>query len=487
MLQTLSDFFLLISTDKNTITSKDLSIFYNFITKKMPQIQQQNPSLISDLLLEDNDKIENINLRDYSKKHFLEFQKQIMNLIINLIDYCYEKQIIKLSTHCEELIKEKIKEKINNNSKFDKILKEEKRKFIIFLIINEGINFNISPHHFINFFNSENKNNIRTNIEIFVKFIKSLTKFYSIDKKQTKVQKRRVKKSKTHIMKDITDIKNIKKNNKKYETETTNKSNKSNNSSKKSQLTNSLAKKNNSSINGQQKILSAVDINDSGNLRKSKFSKKDSENLKNINKKLDFNQKNETNEDEVNDTFLCDTPNNISSCEKKNSDEDNLRKNMSQIRQSPKHFSKEITSPISYNKFRNSKTISTNIATEAISYSEQKENQIDFSKKLKKIKEVIDNEKYYTVKNKNINKSISEKITTNDLKNEKINSEKKNNYLKGYNVIRTTGVNEKNENYKESYVYKNYEMHEHLVIFDDNDAKKKDYIEDDEIVGCNAF
>ena len=487
MLQTLSDFFLLISTDKNTITSKDLSIFYNFITKKMPQIQQQNPSLISDLLLEDNDKIENINLRDYSKKHFLEFQKQIMNLIINLIDYCYEKQIIKLSTHCEELIKEKIKEKINNNSKFDKILKEEKRKFIIFLIINEGINFNISPHHFINFFNSENKNNIRTNIEIFVKFIKSLTKFYSIDKKQTKVQKRRVKKSKTHIMKDITDIKNIKKNNKKYETETTNKSNKSNNSSKKSQLTNSLAKKNNSSINGQQKILSAVDINDSGNLRKSKFSKKDSENLKNINKKLDFNQKNDTNEDEVNDTFLCDTPNNISSCEKKNSDEDNLRKNMSQIRQSPKHFSKEITSPISYNKFRNSKTISTNIATEAISYSEQKENQIDFSKKLKKIKEVIDNEKYYTVKNKNINKSISEKITTNDLKNEKINSEKKNNYLKGYNVIRTTGVNEKNENYKESYVYKNYEMHEHLVIFDDNDDKKKDYIEDDEIVGCNAF
>ena len=487
MLQTLSDFFLLISTDKNTITSKDLSIFYNFITKKMPQIQQQNPSLISDLLLEDNDKIENINLRDYSKKHFLEFQKQIMNLIINLIDYCYEKQIIKLSTHCEELIKEKIKEKINNNSKFDKILKEEKRKFIIFLIINEGINFNISPHHFINFFNSENKNNIRTNIEIFVKFIKSLTKFYSIDKKQTKVQKRRVKKSKTHIMKDITDIKNIKKNNKKYETETTNKSNKSNNSSKKSQLTNSLAKKNNSSINGQQKILSAVDINDSGNLRKSKFSKKDSENLKNINKKLDFNQKNETNEDEVNDTFLCDTPNNISSCEKKNSDEDNLHKNMSQIRQSPKHFSKEITSPISYNKFRNSKTISTNIATEAISYSEQKENQIDFSKKLKKIKEVIDNEKYYTVKNKNINKSISEKITINDLKNEKINSEKKNNYLKGYNVIRTTGVNEKNENYKESYVYKNYEMHEHLVIFDDNDAKKKDYIEDDEIVGCNAF
>ena len=487
MLQTLSDFFLLISTDKNTITSKDLSIFYNFITKKMPQIQQQNPSLISDLLLEDNDKIENINLRDYSKKHFLEFQKQIMNLIINLIDYCYEKQIIKLSTHCEELIKEKIKEKINNISKIDKILKEEKRKFIIFLIINEGINFNISPHHFINFFNSENKNNIRTNIEIFVKFIKSLTKYYSIDKKQTKVQKRRVKKSKTHIMKDITDIKNIKKNNKKYETETTNKSNKSNNSSKKSQLTNSLAKKNNSSINGQQKILSAVDINDSGNLRKSKFSKKDSENLKNINKKLDFNQKNETNEDEVNDTFLCDTPNNISSCEKKNSDEDNLRKNMSQIRQSPKHFSKEITSPISYNKFRNSKTISTNIATEAISYSEQKENQIDFSKKLKKIKEVIDNEKYYTVKNKNINKSISEKITTNDLKNEKINSEKKNNYLKGYNVIRTTGVNEKNENYKESYVYKNYEMHEHLVIFDDNDAKKKDYIEDDEIVGCNAF
>ena len=481
MLQTLSDFFLLISTDKNTITSKDLSIFYNFITKKMPQIQQQNPTLISSLLLaENNNKIENIDLRDYSEKFFIDLQKQIMNLINDLIDYCYERQIIKLTMHCEKLIKEKINEKIDNNniSKIDKILKEEKRNFILFLIINEGISFSISPRHFVNFFNSENKKIIRNIVEIFIKFIKSLTKYYTKEKKHTRIQKKKIKKSNTHIMKDI---KNNKKENSKCGVET----NKSNYSSKKNQLTNSLVKKNNSLINEQNKILSTLDINNSINLGKSKISNKNSGNLNNVKKKLQFNSKSETTEDEVNDTFLCDTPNNISLCDKKISAETSSYKKIPEIKQTPKHLNKENISSISYNKYRNSKTLSTNGASDIISFSDQKENPTDFSKKLKQIKEIIDIENNsITLNNLNNDKNI-EKINVNGLKGKKINSEKNNNYLKGYNIVRSCGVNEKNENYKESIVYKNYEMHEHLVVFDN--PKKRDYIEEDEIIGCTAF
>ena len=86
MLQTLTDFFLIISKDREKITNKDISIFYNFIIKKMPQYEQQYPSLILKSLnisSQNEDKIssevnEHYNTED-SKKIFNHFQKQIIN------------------------------------------------------------------------------------------------------------------------------------------------------------------------------------------------------------------------------------------------------------------------------------------------------------------------------------------------------------------------------------------------------------------------
>ena len=484
MLQTLSDFFLLISANKNVITSKDLSIFYNFITKKMPQIQQQNPSLISDLLLtEDNENIGKKNFKDYADKRFLIFQKQTVNLINEFIDYCYNEKIIKLSTCWEELIKKRVNEKTDNNKNINEKIKEGKRNFILFLIINEHINFEISPHIFTSFFNSENRIIIRNNIENFVKYIKSLTQYYRMGKKCTKEPRKKIKKSNTHIMKEIKNHNNTNNTNKSSKTSKTGKINKSNYSSKQSELSNSLAKKKNSLLNGQQKILSTIDINDSENFIKSKISKKISGNLKNMQKKLKFNEKFQTVEDDADDTFLCDTPNNISSCDKKIIDEINSQKRMSLAKQSsPKHLNKENISSTSYNKFINSKTISTNGATDGISCSEQKENQnpTDFPKKLNKIKEIVDNE------NDNITISNLENKNNTDINN-KINDRKKNKPKRGYNKIESNGVNEKNENYKELFVYKNFEMHQHLVEFDNKNNNKKDVIEEDEIIGCTLF
>ena len=54
----------------------------------------------------------------------------------------------------------------------------------------------------------------------------------------------------------------------------------------------------------------------------------------------------------------------------------------------------------------------------------------------------------------------------------------------GYKVVNSIGINEKNENQKESFLYKNLEVHQHLVIFDENE--KKERIEDDSIE-CNII
>ena len=50
MLKTLVDFFLLLSNDKKTITSHNMLIFYQFITKKIPEIENHHPTIVSSSL-----------------------------------------------------------------------------------------------------------------------------------------------------------------------------------------------------------------------------------------------------------------------------------------------------------------------------------------------------------------------------------------------------------------------------------------------------
>ena len=85
-----------------------------------------------------------------------------------------------------------INSKYNNNNLYGKDLfiqktkKDELRNFLILLIINGDLNFNICPIDYIKFFNSENKKKNRLNTEQFMKYIKTIMKIYKENKKKIK-------------------------------------------------------------------------------------------------------------------------------------------------------------------------------------------------------------------------------------------------------------------------------------------------------------
>ena len=259
MLQALSDLFLVISSDTKKITNKDLSIFYNFIIKKIPQIEQQYPLIISKILnISSNDlKDDNINKDKDTKKLFIHFQKQIFNLYTELIYFCFKEGIIKLNN---KILQENILIKVgfNNNKQSND---NELQKFLIYLVINNKVNCIIYPNEYIKFFNLENKRKIIA--ERFMKFIKQMIIIY--------------KESKKHY--NIKRIINTEK--------------KISNTEKKLGLNNRL--------NDNKNILSLTKINDNKN------------NSSQSDKSIIMNNSadNSIEEDEQNDTLCCNTPKNI--------------------------------------------------------------------------------------------------------------------------------------------------------------------------------
>lgn len=260
MLQALSDLFLVISNDTKKITNKDLSIFYNFIIKKIPQIEQQYPLIISKILnISSNDsKDDNINKDKDTKKLFIHFQKQIFNLYTELIYFCFKEGIIKLNN---KILQENILIKVgfNNNKQSND---NELQKFLIYLVINNKVNCIIYPNEYIKFFNIENKRKIIA--ERFMKFIKQMIIIY--------------KESKKHY--NIKRIINTEK--------------KISNTEKKLGLNNRL--------NDNKNILSLTKINDNKN------------NSSQSDKSIIMNNsaENSIEEDEQNDTLCCNTLKNIS-------------------------------------------------------------------------------------------------------------------------------------------------------------------------------
>ena len=260
MLQALSDLFLVISSDTKKITNQDLSIFYNFIIKKIPQIEQQYPLIISKILnisLNDS-KDDNINKDKDTKKLFIHFQKQIFNLYTELIYFCFKEGIIKLNN---KILQENILIKVgfNNNKQSND---NELQKFLIYLVINNKVNCIIYPNEYIKFFNLDNKRKIIA--ERFMKFIKQMIIIY--------------KESKKHY--NIKRIINTEK--------------KISNTEKKLGLNNRL--------NDNKNILSLTKINDNQN------------NSLQSDKSIIMNNSadNSIEEDEQNDTLCCNTPKNIS-------------------------------------------------------------------------------------------------------------------------------------------------------------------------------
>ena len=238
MLKTLIDFFLLISSDKKTITCNNILTFYQFITKKIIDIENQRPFIITNSLSQSNLKQSyngNITNKDnegcaiqtdeYINKtnrvmdkniEIKKFQKEIISLFNDMIDFLYEENIIVLKEDKKNLLKNKINRKIKEKNVFlrsnssynliNDIKKVETRNYIIELI-NENKNnnnftsFNFTIKNFIDFFNTKNKNKNRLIAEKFVVAINPIIKIYKNDKKLTHLKK--VNKTKTRSLSRI--------------------------------------------------------------------------------------------------------------------------------------------------------------------------------------------------------------------------------------------------------------------------------------------
>ena len=569
MLQVLSDLFLLISNDGNKITNKDISTFYNFIIKKMPIIEQQYPSIIFNTLkissennsLEDNFK----NSKD-SKKYFMHFQKQIINLFNDLIDYCYREGIIKLNEKFEKLIKGKIDDKIKEksdkkisscNTKFSynnfyqkdiyikKAQKEEFRNFLIFLIINGDINFNIYPNNYVNFFNSDKKIKNRLNAEQLMKFIKNIIKIYKENKNKRTNNKNG----------NSTGKKNYKteqKNNNKKKVKKNNKTDEKNKSTGIKSLNNDIKLDDLSCSNNKVNEKNIKKINSNVIENTVNSSKKNSLNQNRVLKKLTplsdqsiiINDDSDNEEDEINDTIRCETPKNINKeSENKlntklnlermilnNNQENQRRYSADKKPKSNKSNSRLTISAIpsrANNKLNKERNNSEYNSVRRFSYAtNQKKNIIKRNKNSispgekyeKSHQSVIDEnymfnkiEKNNILKNKikSINKSQNivhknmfgdhilniEKIKKNQYCNESENNriikEKMNKFdyfnHEKYNIVTKISKDKNNNHFKELYLYDNYEVHQHLVIFNDKgkeEKKEEDY--DDDIV-CIIF
>ena len=218
MLQNLIEFFLLLSSDKKTITSNNLSTFYQFITKKLPEIDNHRPNLIiyslnkKNFNYNDKDKIHNkdfsLNLfksQDMINKAnknviFNNFQNELLDLFKDMIDYLYEEHILILSNDKKVILNNKINKKLKenniiisksnstNNILIKDIKIKEIRNYIIELIKDNNLNehlisLNFTIKHFVNFFNTKNKDKNINIVKQFIDIINPIIKIYKTDQK----------------------------------------------------------------------------------------------------------------------------------------------------------------------------------------------------------------------------------------------------------------------------------------------------------------
>ena len=583
MLQSLSDFFLLISSDSKKITNRDLTIFYNFIVKKMPLMEQQYPNLVSKSLniseaKNYNNNKEQIDPKEFknskdSKKIFFHFQKQIMNLFNNLIEYCYSEGIIKLNKKFDQVLKvkidDKIKEKVNkkmsnnwkynyNNNQYIKRAKtNEIRNFLIFLIINGDINFNIYPNEFVNFFNGENKSKNRNIVEQFMRIIKNIIKIYKENKRNNikkingkinsntdkKVNNSERKKNKIMEEKNnVTDGKNNSTGIKSFNTEgkICESGVKSKNISDKH--IHKTEGKTEKSDTGKKNKINRVTLPNDENFNTKKILKENKLNNK-VNNNIIDNES--SSQDEINDTIRCETPRNVHKeakidlNSKMNLDKKILNYEETQRRHSAdKKFNKinnnRLTVPIFKSKggnkiqINNTKKVNNEFSPKKHSNSKnQKKNVMNRNKKeispmdkfAKYHKSLIDDNYEFNINEKksfkedeikpinksqsilnkepvinselmNINSVYYNKINENgnqnkkkEKENEKEKEEHDTIFNDKYNLVSKVKIDKNNNQFKDIYLYKNLEVHQHCVIYHDDNEKEEDDVDEDDI-GC---
>lgn len=207
MLKALVDLFLLLSSDKKSITRNDISVFYLFIVKKLPEIDNHRPSLLNSFFHKNNsqnnnnelfsnkqiDIVQNEKEKSKTNKNITikTIQNELLCLFNDMIDYLYEEEIIILSNDKKDILKnrinKKIKEKNFSLSEKQSIQIIETRKYLTELInsnksFNNFTSFDFSIKYFINFFNSKNREKNRLIAEKFVNLINPIIKIYKADK-----------------------------------------------------------------------------------------------------------------------------------------------------------------------------------------------------------------------------------------------------------------------------------------------------------------
>jgi hypothetical protein len=166
LLESLSDFFLFISTDKKVITEKDLRAFEYFIKKQFPTIDPQNSQKISSQDL------------NSSTSSIPKLTKSINSFLSEFIFYLYNQNIIQLDSNHQHLIESKsidiYKQRFstsngsnNNNNIYQEqqrkhiqlkqIKNKETKKMLMHLLKHNKLQFNIEPECYLAFFNYTGK------------------------------------------------------------------------------------------------------------------------------------------------------------------------------------------------------------------------------------------------------------------------------------------------------------------------------------------
>ena len=560
MLQTLCDFYLLLSNDGQKITTKDLSIFYNFLIKKIPQIEQQYPNIVlkslckinevSSFKFSENKKqicLNELKNNNKPKVTIFDFQKHLLDLFNDLIYFSYKKRIIKLNNKLENKMKEKINEIYKSNEIDKKNLKEVKieeiTNFLKFLTIKEYIQFSINPSNFVNFFNGENKLKKFYCVAQFMTYIRSITEIYKENKnkinyKISNTEKKTSKGEKHLIFKERNNNTEGKKNNSKNNCNES----KNNSTGRKSNKTDRFKIKNMKYKNISDKHIFNTEHKLESYKKKTEREKliKDIK-LSTKGKEIAINNDDDNDNDrikildesenEVNDTVRCETLKNAYQdidvylnknkninnkffnsnrnegryLFDKNKSNNKIRlttSNISLFEQKMKSKQKKAKtnqnspktlyhSSTQKNKYRNRNInfIKGGIfGLDHYSFEKKSKNKENYNLKNKKMQNIADNIKNQEIKNKNIIKK--ENIEKNKINKDIYDSNKQSHndkyetiFNNKYNLVSKVKKDNNNNLFKESFLYKNLEVYQHSVIFNDNE-KKENEDEDDDIAGC---
>ena len=160
ILETLSDFFLFLSTDKKTIVTKNLIDFDTFIESKFAYLDNKNSRFSS------------------KNREYTQLSYSLHSLLTELLYYNYKNKKIILSPEQETSIQNRISIKLKKEENIElketrnnKIKIEQTKVSLCSFLRNKELEINLDPINFISFFNSSNERHKQTVIK-FMNIIK---------------------------------------------------------------------------------------------------------------------------------------------------------------------------------------------------------------------------------------------------------------------------------------------------------------------------